>query len=45
MILKNMNDNDDDFVYDDIGEEDETLGDYANEGEKWLSSDSERGND
>ena len=34
LILKNMNDNDDNYVYDDIGEEDETLDDYANEGEK-----------
>ena len=40
-----MNDNDGNYVYDDIGEKDETLDDYANEGEKWLSSDSESEND
>lgn len=32
---------DDDFICDDIREEDEILDDYANEGEKRLSSHSE----
>ncbi|RVW78388.1 hypothetical protein CK203_047738 [Vitis vinifera] len=41
LILENMNDNDDNFICDDIEEEDETLDDYANENEMWLSSDSE----
>lgn len=36
-----MYDYDDDFICDDIKEEDEILEDYANEGEKWLLSDSE----
>ncbi|KAL6335783.1 hypothetical protein AAG906_039546 [Vitis piasezkii] len=41
----NMNDNDDNFICDDIEEEDETLDDYANENEMWLSSDSESESD
>lgn len=41
MILEIMYDYDDDFICDDIMEEDEILDDYANEGENWLSSDSE----
>ena len=40
LILEKMNDNDDNFICDDIEEEDETLDDYANENEMWLSSDS-----
>ncbi|RVW29326.1 hypothetical protein CK203_116619 [Vitis vinifera] len=45
FILENMNDNDDNFICDDIEEEDETLDDYANENEMWLSSDSESKSD
>ncbi|KAL6341931.1 hypothetical protein AAG906_038176 [Vitis piasezkii] len=45
LILENMNDNDDNFICDDIEEEDETLDDYANENEMWLSSDSESESD
>ena len=40
-----MNDNDDNFISDDIEEEDETLDDYANENEMWHSSDSESESD
>ncbi|KAL6350178.1 hypothetical protein AAG906_004118 [Vitis piasezkii] len=42
LILENMNDNDDNFICE---EEDETLDDYANENEMWLSSDSESESD
>ena len=35
-----MNDNDDNFICDDIEEDDEILDEYANENEMWLSSDS-----
>ncbi|RVW27633.1 hypothetical protein CK203_099152 [Vitis vinifera] len=45
LILENMNDNDDNFICGDIKEEDETLDDYANENEMWLSSDSESESD
>ena len=34
LSLETMNDYDDDSIYDDIGEENGTLDEYANEGEK-----------